>query len=155
MSNIWPPTQTCVKREGRATHRPNTHQDSNRSEARALDYQHGWQQKTNHTVPNQQSSNPRRQPTLLLGLRQTSNPSRPPYRTRRRRRRQHRQPRPELQTMQLKPRRNLRKQQNRSTTTSTQRSTTRKTHFFRRTTHPEQAFTQDNAKWRRTSRAWR
>ena len=126
--------------------------ESNRSEARALVASpHGRQQKNNPAVPTKQSSNPRRQPRLLLGLWQQSHTSRPPYRTRRRRRRQHREPSALMQNMQQQTRSNLCKQQDRPTPTSTKPSPKRtakrntKTNFFGGRIHPEQAFTQDNA----------
>jgi hypothetical protein len=57
-----------------------------------------------------------------------------------------------MQNMQLKARRNLRQQQNRPTPKRTKRGPKRKTKpkpksdFFGASIHPEQAFTQDNAK---------
>jgi hypothetical protein len=66
-----------------------------------------------------------------------------------------------MQNVQLKAWRNLCKQQNRTTTTSTQRGpkrttkTNRKYDFFGANPYPEQAFTQDNAKWQRTGGNWR
>jgi hypothetical protein len=57
-----------------------------------------------------------------------------------------------MQNMQLKARSNLRQQQNRTTPSEPQRGPKRKTKpkpksdFFGRSAHPEQAFTQDNAK---------
>jgi hypothetical protein len=57
-----------------------------------------------------------------------------------------------MQNMQLKARSNLRQQQDRPTPSKPQRGPKRKTKpkpkydFFGGRTHPEQAFTQDNAK---------
>ena len=66
-----------------------------------------------------------------------------------------------MQNVQLKARSHLCKQQDRTKTTSTKRRIKRpakrkpKYDFFDERSHPEQAFTQDNAKWQRTGRDWR
>jgi hypothetical protein len=66
-----------------------------------------------------------------------------------------------MPNMQLKARSNLRKQQDRTTPISTKRGpkctakTKPKYDFFGGFAHPEQAFTQDNAKWQRTGGNWR